>query len=430
MASYISTIFILIFLFPSVCFSSGSVEEMDSSVVRIVVRLKNEFGTGSGVVVSRDGHVLTNAHVIDQADQIIVLTGNDDNYKEHIASIIWSKNDVDLALIQVKGLDASPAVIYQDYPVKGGQVFAIGFPGVADGLSGGNALVESTVTQGIIGRVFNAPINNASRKVKIIQHNSDINGGNSGGGLFNVCGNLIGVNFALGRSVLEQTGGEYSIDQVNGMSLAVSISEARPMLEKQGIDLLLADECNAGSNSGSVSGSSQNQSHRQESGKISWDMSAVLYAIGLLSLVLASIAIWASYKKKSTYSESYTSWLRRKEPKPNSAGENRSPGLVLKGIDKSGNEFLVKLDQSSKFSLGMPVVIGRSGSESDFAIEDQSISRRHFEVMLKSNRIFLRDLDSTNGTKVNGLKITSEWVPVSAGSEIQAGNVNLTLRRS
>ncbi len=395
---------------------SHAKEGIDSSVVRIETYRSDEYaGGGSGVVFSKSGHVLTNAHVLKNANQFVIFTGTDSSYKSHHANIVWTDNKLDLAIIQAPDIGLNPVVISTYEVAKGSQVYAVGFPGVADALSDNNDLLESTVTQGVVGRYFNGPIFGNKNLVRIVQHSTPINPGNSGGGLFDECGNLIGVNYAAGDSYLEKSGNEYTINQVNGMSFAVSISEAIPVIEEKGIEILLANGCDTGSMFESQNTSNEKFSQGENNGLK--NSSLIFYIIGLVSLVFASIAIWVALKKWAIY-------------KKGSASENHTCGFVLKGIDALDKEFLVKLGQNNKFSLGIPVVIGRSGSESDFAIEDQSVSRRHFEVMLKSNRILVRDLASTNGTKVNGSKISSQWVPVSVGSEIQAGNVSLALHRS
>lgn len=143
-------------------------------------------GLGSGVIVSRDGYILTNNHVIDKADSISVMT--DDNRK-FTARIIGKDPRTDLAVLKIdaKGLKAI-AIGDSDKLRVGEWVIAIGSP------LGKN--LARTVTQGIVsakGRV-NVGVTDYEN---FIQTDAAINPGNSGGPLVNIGGELVGINTAI-----------------------------------------------------------------------------------------------------------------------------------------------------------------------------------------------------------------------------------------
>ena len=153
----------------------------------------NENSLGSGVIVRADGYILTNNHVIAQADQIIVAL-NDGRRAE--AKVIGTDPDTDLAVIKIE-LDKLPVLPFKlsDNEV-GDVVLAIGNP----------FGVGQTVTQGIISATGRSDLG-INTYEDFVQTDAAINPGNSGGALIDVSGNLIGVNTAI----FSQSGGSLGI---------------------------------------------------------------------------------------------------------------------------------------------------------------------------------------------------------------------------
>lgn len=150
-----------------------------------------ERGTGSGFVVSADGYILTNHHVIENADQVRVqlLSG-----RIHDARVIGSDPNTDLAVLKIEATGLSPAALGSSERTRVGEwVLAIGNP-LGENLT-------FTVTSGIIsakGRGLPGLSNrNANSIQDFIQTDAAINRGNSGGPLVNVRGEVIGVNSAI-----------------------------------------------------------------------------------------------------------------------------------------------------------------------------------------------------------------------------------------
>ncbi|UXZ05026.1 S1C family serine protease [Moraxella nasicaprae] len=138
---------------------------------------------GSGVIVSKDGYIVTNAHVIAKADEITVILNDGRKAK---ASIIGSDEDSDLAVIKVQMNGLIP-MEFRSKPIKVGDVaLAIGNP----------FGVGQTVTQGIVSATGRMGIG-VSRFEDFIQTDAAINPGNSGGALVDANGALIGVNTAI-----------------------------------------------------------------------------------------------------------------------------------------------------------------------------------------------------------------------------------------
>lgn len=153
----------------------------------------NENSLGSGVIVRADGYILTNNHVIAQADQIIVAL-NDGRRSE--AKVIGTDPDTDLAVIKIE-LDKLPVLPFKlSGNEVGDVVLAIGNP----------FGVGQTVTQGIISATGRSDLG-INTYEDFIQTDAAINPGNSGGALIDVAGNLIGVNTAI----FSQSGGSLGI---------------------------------------------------------------------------------------------------------------------------------------------------------------------------------------------------------------------------
>ncbi len=167
-----------------------------------------EQSLGSGVIVSEDGYIITNNHVIEKAQEIKVLLSNK---KDYDAKLVGADPKTDIAVIKidVKGLPALPWGDSNKLKV-GEVVFAIGNP---FGLN-------QTVTMGIISAVGRANVGIADYE-DFIQTDAAINPGNSGGALINARGELIGVNTAI----LSRTGG------YQGIGFAVPSSMARQVMD-------------------------------------------------------------------------------------------------------------------------------------------------------------------------------------------------------
>ena len=139
-------------------------------------------GQGSGFVISADGYVVTNNHVIDGANKIQVVFENQDKFD---ADLVGSDPRTDVALLKIKSDKSFPTVKFADKPVRVGDwALAVGNP---FGLGG-------TVTAGIVS-ALSRDINNGP--YEFIQIDAAVNKGNSGGPTFNLDGEVIGMNTAI-----------------------------------------------------------------------------------------------------------------------------------------------------------------------------------------------------------------------------------------
>ena len=167
-------------------------------------------GTGSGVVISKDGYIVTNAHVLKSDGFHTVHTTDDKIYN---AKIIGRDSKTDIAVIKVDTSKLTPAVFGDsDDAIVGEQVIAVGNP----------AGLSNTVTNGIISAVNRKIRSDATGfEMNCIQTNADISPGNSVGALVNMYGQVIGI-----------TSSKYVSSSFEGLGFAITINDAMPIIEE------------------------------------------------------------------------------------------------------------------------------------------------------------------------------------------------------
>jgi S1-C subfamily serine protease len=165
-------------------------------------------GQGSGFVIDKEGHILTNYHVIADARQVEVTLHNRKKYK---ATVIGTDPAHDLAVIQIKAPELVPAILGDSRNLQVGQkVYAIGNP---FGLSG-------TMTRGIVSSIRPVREPNGAMIDEAIQTDAAINPGNSGGPLMNWHGEVIGINTMILSNA----------NQSAGIGFAIPINTAKAVL--------------------------------------------------------------------------------------------------------------------------------------------------------------------------------------------------------
>lgn len=172
-------------------------------------RNQRNSGLGSGVIVSADGYILTNFHVIESADDIQVSLNDGKTYK---ATTVGTDPESDLAVLRITAQDLPAITFGQMENLRVGDVvLAIGNP----------FGVGQTVTMGIVSALGRSHLG-INTFENFIQTDAAINPGNSGGALVDVAGNLVGINTAI----YSRTGGNH------GIGFAIPVSSARSIMEQ------------------------------------------------------------------------------------------------------------------------------------------------------------------------------------------------------
>lgn len=176
-------------------------------------------GYGSGIVFTEDGYILTNAHVVDGAEKLTVVVNDyedPDLTHEYEATVIGSDAFTDVAVIKIaRDEDFVYATLGDSDALKVGQdVCAIGNPGIT-----GDIMFEHTMTKGIVSGLNRVSLSEGY-SLSLIQTDTAINSGNSGGGLFDMYGNVIGV-----------VNSKIITENYEGIGFALTINEAKPIME-------------------------------------------------------------------------------------------------------------------------------------------------------------------------------------------------------
>lgn len=168
-----------------------------------------EQGSGSGIIISDDGYIVTNQHVIEGASEISIILNTGDEIK---ATLVGADTKTDLAVLKIDtDKELTVAVLGDSETVQVGELaVAIGNPMGME--------FSGSVTAGIISAI-NRTMTIEERTYNLLQTDAAINSGNSGGALINQYGEVIGIN-----SVKLSTSG------VEGMGFAIAISEAKPII--------------------------------------------------------------------------------------------------------------------------------------------------------------------------------------------------------
>ena len=196
---------------------SAVVERASASVVGILSESYGggyygavSTGTGTGIILSEDGYIVTNHHVVEGGTLLTVIVSDEESYE---AKLVGSDAQMDLAVLKIEAEGLTPAQFGDSDAIKVGQAaIAIGNPGGMD-LSG-------TTTYGIISGI-NRSVEIGNYRMNLLQTDASINPGNSGGSLLNQYGQVIGV-----------TNAKLAADGYEGIGFAIPINEVKPIVEE------------------------------------------------------------------------------------------------------------------------------------------------------------------------------------------------------
>ena len=406
----------------------AAIDEVEGSVVRIV----GSSGTGSGSVVAPE-RVLTNWHVVDGERTLSVVSAVTGGQRP--ARLVWSSEELDLAVLAVDGLTLPPVTLGTMALRTRERVWALGYPGAADQISRAH---DVTSTGGVISRLHAASWSGpGGRALDIIQHDAAINPGNSGGPLVNDCGAVIGVNTSGHRTA-------------QGMFLASRITEAARELRRLGIAFDAADgPCETADQTAAV------DSLGNEVSQVAAQAAAATAAVGdagdtaARAVVAADRALWVAIglgavavpalllalrkprREIFRVVEQASTRLRRPPGSGSSGGSGAAsrrpsdaPVLVLAG---AAGEMPVRDVGLARRDGGC--VIGRNPDLVDVVVGDRTVSWRHARVTRDGRAFYVEDLNSSNGTRVNGAAL-DPFVPraIAPGDAVQFGDAALSVR--
>lgn len=189
--------------------------KVNPSTVTVVAELpRGSASIGTGIIMTSDGYIITNAHVISGAESCFVVLSDGQNYN---ALLVGYDTEQDVAVIKAEGASGLPAAEFGDSDALtvGDTVYAIGNPlGVE---------LRGTLTDGIVSAI-NRDVEVDGVTMTLIQTNAALNNGNSGGPLINEYGQVVGIN------VLKMGMSRYSSASVEGLGFAIPVSSSAYMV--------------------------------------------------------------------------------------------------------------------------------------------------------------------------------------------------------
>lgn len=175
------------------------------------------YGAGSGIIISSDGYIITNAHVVDDMDRFVIHVTTTDPIEgtgvveEYEATLVGSDTDTDLAVLKIEATGLQAAVLGDSDELRlGDDVVAIGNP----------LGLETSVTKGIVSGLNRQQYSLNERELSSIQTDASINSGNSGGALFNMHGEVVGV-----------VNSKLVYNNAEGVGFAITINEAKSVID-------------------------------------------------------------------------------------------------------------------------------------------------------------------------------------------------------
>lgn len=484
------------------------IDTVTSSLFKVRSYVDNRIvAEGSGFVVS-DGYIVTNAHLLVEAESITVLSLK--SGAEYVARLHDElQSDRNLALLRVTGLGLPPLNLSEQGTEIGRTVETLQFTGDTN----------VQVVVGSIGAHQNVPVTREAKSTPgFFQHNALISSAGYGMPLFNECGDVVGMNVpdptnapwpfqntvnptgsvsalmnkeiiatltalnlshtiveeeclsAVERAERERANVEERLraleqatqDSLNRERMARLNAEDAARTSQEEAEaaraaLLVSEQAKATADSlhrvqtdslqdaakdsmvqlesfaDSVQTALQD-SLKAESTQFSSRLQEIIYAaIGTLVVLLVGWFLYARKKKAqvSDASARANSAERDAEAAKQAAGKAPVPApfkCVLDGTDNSGRAFVVNI---SDLALGYAsgVVLGRSPADSEYLIDHQEVSREHVRLVQDSGQLYAEDLDTLNGTRINGQPLSpGNPVEVNDDDRLEIGPVAFKVR--
>ena len=484
------------------------VDSVTSSIVKVRSYVDNRIvAEGSGFVVS-DGFILTNAHLIVEAERITILslkTG-----AEYVARLDGDlQSDQNLAILRVIGLGLPPINFSEQGTEVGRVVETLQYTGDTD----------VQVVVGSIGAYQSVPVTSeAESSPGFFQHNALITSAGYGMPLFNECGDVVGMNVpdptkerwpfqnadnpagsvsalmnkeiiatlmasniphtiveedcqsAVERAERERANAEerlraleqatkdsLNLERTARLNAEETAKTSQEDAEAARAALIASEQAKATADSlhsaqtdslqvvakdsmiqlesfaDSVQTALQD-SLKAETTQFSSRLREVIYAaIGILFVVLVGWFLFARKKKAQISNAAARANSAELDAEAARQAAEKAPvpapfKCVLDGKDESGRAFVVNI---SELVLGYAsgVVLGRSPANSEFIIDHQEVSREHVKLVQVSGQLYVEDLDTLNGTRVNGQPLTpGDPVEINDDDRLEVGPVAFTVR--
>jgi S1-C subfamily serine protease len=409
-SGFAASLFLVLLLTGPARPADAPIGRMEASTVRVLAKSSAGTATGSGFVVGDGSYVVTNHHVIDGAQALLVL-GRD--LKQPGVRVVADSSEKDLAVIQLRENSGRPSVVLglRSGVKKTQTVLAAGFPGAADEQDGDSLenFLEVKFTKGIVSAFVRS-----QSGTMLYQIDAPINPGNSGGPLFDECGNVIGVDAmkSLRPAVVVGPDGKPAQERLpygEGVAWAIQADELVSVLQMAGITPKLASGvCGEAGSTPPAEAPRTEPPPAPQGGSVSGSSGLILTGAALaIVLGLAGVIGARMFSRQQEPAAVQVAAAQAAAanapnyppPAPNylSPAPNYPPpsGLRLLGTAGAyvGKEFPLSVE---------PITIGRDPHVCQivFHSADSMVSKRHCTVRLdrSTGGMVVEDCGSTNGT--------------------------------
>lgn len=393
--------------------------EAKQAVVRVISLAGDDIAAGTGFAVNEQGHIVTNNHVIEQDGRlgdVYVLLREGDEFRRVAAEVVWRSHELDMAVLRARHLSLRPLPLDRTGPPEGQDVFAVGYPGVADTLTTDiDALVKPSFSKGVVARSFQANWQEGFANFPIIQHDAPLNPGNSGGPLLNDCTAVVGMNTAVPLTRVQKLVGGHA---QSGVSFALSAGRIAQVLDDQGI---------AYGTPGAACLATAAASGLPTEALIAGAAGAAVI-VGLLVALL--LRRRPAPLDAPMVNLAPTPRAPRAAPHPVKPAQAQGRSWKLSGYGADGRYAKVRFTEGDLQAGAAGLTIGRAGSGADLELHSGKISRRHARLFVHAGRVMVEDAGSTNGSFLNDRPLQpGRPEELQEGDELRLGDLALVFKR-
>ena len=399
-------------------------EKMQKTTVRVVnYKGGRVSSSGSGFIISSQGHVATNRHVIDGAERAVVVYCQGDRVFVRPAELVGVSSTADLAILKVDPIPSTEVVQISTAELVAGQtVMTVGFPGVIDsgawvtfegvefnGKAGEGRITAPDARGDFVPSVFSGAVAKCMTDSAVfwVLHSAKISGGNSGGPLVDADGRVCGINTQILPSSVAGT--DYPI--------SIHASELVTLARFHSIKMDVT------SSKASISGALT---------RLQLLLFIVLgaFAVVLFLLVLRKPrAVMVGAVSKLIHLQRHAPGQpvgRSPIPAPVPPASN-ADRMRLRGRDLQGLSFDLAFNEADFRRGGGRLVIGRKQDLSQLVLSHDSISSQHATLSWLGGVVHVEDRNSRNGTKINGRELIVGAPPTSLrpGDKLTLGELEL-----
>ena len=407
----------------------AKLEDLRHPVVKIIKVSKKGAGVGTGFFIA-PGTIATNRHVVgtEEEARLFVLFRRDGKPTILVGKKVAESGPLDLAIVKVKYSDHPTLKITTKIPDLDHPVYSIGFPAhleavnktkLREALKAGGGLrafllayvrelEQANVTKGTVSKVdmSNWGFPQPSR-LRVIFHTTKISGGNSGGPLVDRCGRVLGVNTRVLTAVRSAGTKDATFAAYSQASRAEDLIK---FLQQNNVQYTsVTDTCviAAAGAAGSAG--------------VPIYLWVVIGLVGLMALSSMGFAIVAPRRAKR-FAVSATGAMTQMTRRVGTV-VNRPTAPRIKEIRITGDGVALRIETGG---LLKGYVVGRDQTLCDATLGIGNASRRHFRIRHKAGRAVVEDLNSTNGTSLDGQALKPyEAAPIKTGSKISIGQTTM-----